>query len=211
MNLAPLAPLTLVLALAGPALRGGDRPLFGGAIHANAPLSELKSDTHGRLGGGAAFQVTFDLGHGHLLRPQLGVDATRAKGALDSGSDHQETIDLTGVGLGVDYLYHPGGRRDAGLYLLAGLGVKRWSVDYGTMDRQGTTTTTSTTEARRHTSLAASLGVGYQVTAWLGLEARLSHSRYEGTTGVRLSGSTPDSPAAVRAANTFQVGATFRW
>lgn len=211
MKLATLAPLTLALVLAGPALRSGDRPLFGGGVHANLPLSELKSDTHGRVGWGAAFHVTLDLGRGHLLRPRLDVDTYRVKGAYDSGDDHQDTLDLTGLGLGADYLYYPGGRTDAGLYLLGGLGVKRWSVDYGSMDRQGATVTTVSAEGRRRTSLATTLGLGLQVTSWFGVEARATHARYEGTAGVPLAGSTPSSPAADREAVAFQLGATFRW
>jgi hypothetical protein len=211
MKLAFLAPLTLGLALGGPALQAGDRPLFGGAVHVNLPVSELKSDAHDRVGFGAAFHVAVDLGGGHLLRPRLDVDTYRVKGAYDSGSDHQATLDLSGVGLGVDYLHHFGGRADRGLYALAGLGVKRWSVDYGSYDRQGDTVTTASTDARRRTSLEAALGLGYQVKAWFGLEARYTHSRYEGTEGVRLYESTPNSPAASRDAGAFQVAATFRW
>lgn len=211
MKFALSAPLALALALCPAGLQAGDRVQFGGAVQVNLPFTDLKSDAHGRLGWGAAFQVAVDLGGGHLIRPRLSVDSYRLKGPLSLSGDRQDSVGLTGTGLGADYLYYLGGKKDGGLYLLGGLGAKRWSVDFSSYDRQGNTYSYSVTEAHRRTSLESALGLGYQVKSWFGVEARLTHSRYEGTEGVRLSDSTPTSPVADRDALAFQVGATFRW
>ncbi|HJV22279.1 MAG TPA: hypothetical protein VJ570_06270 [Holophagaceae bacterium] len=192
-------------------LRAGDKVAFGGAVSLNLPQGDLKTDTHDKVGGGLAFQVTFDLGGGHLLRPKAEVNLFRVKDARRAGTDTHDTVDLTGVGLGVDYLYPFGGDARRGAYALGGLSVQRWEVDYGTYTHTSDTSATSNETARRRTALGATLGLGYQVNAWFGLEARYAYSRYEGSRDATLADSTPGAPGITRDAGAFQLAATFRW
>lgn len=205
--------LTLpLLALAGAhSLQAGDRVAYGGAVSLNLPQGELKTDTHGKVGGGLAFQVAFDLGGGHLLRPKAEVNAFRVKDVKRSGSDTHDTVDLTGLGLGADYLYYLGGNARRGAYVLGGLSVQRWEVDYGTYAHQGNNASMSNESTRHRTSLGAALGLGYQVNSWFGLEARYTFSRYEGSHNAALGDSTPGDPGITRNAAAVQLSATFRW
>ena len=206
LPLLPLLTLTAVLPLSA-----GDRPAFGGAVSLAFPQGELKTDTHDKVGGALAFQVTFDLGGGHRLRPKAEVSLFRVKDARRPGSDTHDTVDLTGAGLGMDYLYALGGGNGRGPYLLGGLSVQRWEVDYGTYARTSSSSSTTNEVTRRRTALGAALGAGYQVNSWFGLEARYTHSRYEGSRDALLADSTADAPGATRDAGAFLLSATFRW
>ncbi|HJW33639.1 MAG TPA: hypothetical protein VJ505_09775 [Holophagaceae bacterium] len=205
--------LTLPLLAASGAhpLQAGDKVAYGGAVSLNLPQGDLKTDTRDKVGGGLAFQVAFDLGGGHLLRPKAEVNLFRVKDVKRSGSDTHDTVDLTGLGLGVDYLYHFGGSVRQGAYALGGLSLQRWEVDYGTYAHQGSSASMSTEATRRRTSLGAALGLGYQVNHWFGVEVRYALSRYEGSRDATLGNSTPDSPGIARDADAVQLSATFRW
>jgi hypothetical protein len=211
----PFRPLFLALPLlAGSgahSLQAGDKVAFGGAVSLNLPQGELKTDTHDKVGGALAFQVAFDLGSGHLLRPKAEVNLFRVKDVKRSGSDTRDTVELTGLGLGVDYLYHFGGNARQGAYALGGLSVQRWEVDYGSYSHQGSSSSMSTEATRRRTSLGAALGLGYQVNSWFGMEARYTTSRYEGSRDATLGNSTPGDPGISRDAAAVQLSATFRW
>jgi len=206
-----LPSLSLLALTAVLPLSAGDRVAFGGAVSLAFPQGELKTDTHDKVGGALAFQVTFDLGGGHRLRPKAEATLYRVKDVRRPGSDTHDTVDLTGAGLGVDYLFALGGGGGRGAYLLGGLSVQRWEVDYGTYAHTSSSSSTSSETTRRRTSLGAALGLGYQVNAWFGLEARYAHSRYEGSRDAVLADSTPGAPGVTRDAGAFQLSATFRW
>lgn len=199
----------LLLAAGAQPLRGADRPKFGGAVTLSLPTSDLKTDTKDKVGFGAAFQVTFDLGQGHAVRPRADFTVYNLKETRLSGSDAREYKELVSYGLGADYLYYVKGRADQGVYLLAGVGVQRWNVAINTHDSDDDRYTSETTH--RKTSVGGAVGLGVQVNHWFGVEARYAFSRYEGTQGVTLADSTAQSPAVTRNAGAVQIAATFRW
>ena len=206
-----LLALPLLVASGAHSLQAGDKVAYGGAVSLNLPQGDLKTDTQDKVGGALAFQVAFDLGHGHLLRPKAEVNLFRVKDVKRAGSDTHDTVDLLGLGLGADYLYYFGGSARQGAYALGGLSVQRWEVDYGTYAHQGSSSSMSSEATRRRTSLGAALGLGYQVNRWFGLEARYSTSRYEGSRDATLGSSTPEAPGISRDAAAMQLSATFRW
>lgn len=204
--------LAALLLAGAPSLRAGDTPKFGAEIHLNLPTDPLKTDTHSKVGGGAAFQVTFDLGAGHALRPRVTANLFRVADAKGPGSDRRTSTDLLNAGLGADYLYHFGGRADRGAYALAGLSYEYWALVFDTNDTSGDGTTTySAKTTHRKSGLGGALGLGYHMNAWFGLESRYSYSKYEGVKGADLGRDASDAPPAVRSAGAIQLAATFRW
>lgn len=191
-------------------MRAGDRVRIGGAAFLALPTSDLKTDTNDKVGYGAAFQLTFDLGKGHAIRPRADVLVHDVKERRVS--DDRETTELVGYGLGADYLYAFGGDVSRGLYAIAGLEVQHWNVAITTHDWDGSRMNRYSYEtSRRKTSLAGALGLGYQVNTWFGVEARYTTASYEGARGVALGDSTAETPSVNRAGGTVQIAATFRW
>jgi hypothetical protein len=204
--------LAVLLALGNPALQAGEKTKYGFAVSLDLPTNGLKSDTNDKIGAGAAFQVTFDLGAGHAIRPQFDVHVFQVAEYKQPGSDYRENTNLVNVGIGADYLYYFNGRTNKGLYAIGGLSFENWQVEFNTFDKSGNGTTNYTQRTtHRKSSLGGALGLGYQVNTWFGVEARYAYSQYEGTKGVPLAGSTSDSPSATRSGGATQLAATFRW
>ena len=65
---------TLLCLALGASLQAAAPIHFGGAIHVNAPLADLKTDLNNKLGFGGSFQVSFETGERGLLRTRLDVD-----------------------------------------------------------------------------------------------------------------------------------------
>lgn len=206
-----LAAALLVAAGAQP-LRAGDRPKFGAAATLALPTADLKADTNDKAGYGAAFQVTFDLGKGHALRPRADVFVYDVKERRTPGTDSREYTELVNYGLGADYLYYFGGRMDRGLYAIAGLSVQHWNVAITTHDGDGDSMSHNSYDtSRKKTALGGALGLGYQVNTWFGVEVRYATATYEGAQGVALVNSTAQTPSANRNGGAVQLAATFRW
>ncbi len=204
-----LTATALFLSSGAQPLQAGDKVKFGGAAILALPTSDLKSDTNDKPGFGAAFQVTFDFGKGHALRPRADVVVYDVKKRRLPGTDSREYTELVSYGLGLDYLYHFGGRTDRGLYAIAGLGVQHWNVSITTHD--GDMDHYAYDTSRKKTTLSGALGLGYQVNTWFGLEARYATASYEGTRDVALVDSTAQTPSANRTGGAVQIAATFRW
>lgn len=198
-----------LLALGTSPLLAGDRTKIGGAVSLNLPLGDLKTDTHDKPGLGAAFQVTFDLGAGHAIRPRADLKGYQVQVSRRAGTDAWASTELVGLGVGVDYLHYFAGRTDRGLYAVAGLNLQHWEVAFTSYDADLSSHTAQSTH--RKTTLGGALGLGYQVTTWFGVEARYTHARYEGAQGLSLADSTPGSPATGRTAAALELAATFRW
>ncbi len=207
-----LTATALFLSLGVQPLRAGDKVKFGAAATLALPTADLKADTNDKVGYGAAFQVTFDLGRGHALRPRADVTVYDVKERRVPGTDSREYTELVSYGLGADYLYYFGGRLDRGLYAIAGLGVQHWNVAITTHDGDGNNMKSySYDSSRRKTTLGGALGLGYQVNTWFGVEARYATAAYEGAQGVALADSTAQTPSANRSGGAVQIAATFRW
>jgi hypothetical protein len=207
-----LTAVALFLSSGAQPLQAADKVKFGAAATLALPTSDLKTDTNDKVGYGAAFQVTFDLGKGHALRPRADVMVYDVKERRVSGTDSREYTELVSYGLGADYLYYFGGRMDHGFYALAGLGVQHWNVAITSHDGDGDRMKNYTYDSsRRKTTLGAALGLGCQVNTWFGLEARYTTASYEGAQGVALLDSTAQTPSANRSGGAVQIAATFRW
>ena len=185
-----LTATALFLSLGVQPLRAGDKVKFGAAATLALPTADLKADTNDKVGYGAAFQVTFDLGRGHALRPRADVTVYDVKERRVPGTDSREYTEL------VSY----------------GLGVQHWNVAITTRDGDGNNMKSySYDSSRRKTTLGGALGLGYQVNTWFGVEARYATAAYEGAQGVALADSTAQTPSANRSGGAVQIAATFRW
>ncbi|MFN8011159.1 MAG: outer membrane beta-barrel protein [Holophagaceae bacterium] len=207
-----LTATALFLSAGATPLQAGDKVKFGGAATLALPTADLKTDTNDKVGFGAAFQVTFDLGKGHALRPRADVLVHDVKERRVSGGEDRETTELVSYGIGADYLYYFGGRTSRGLYAIAGLGVQHWNVAVTTHDWDGDSMKRYSYEtSRKRTSLSGAVGLGYQVNTWFGAEVRYATAAYEGARGQTLGDSAAQTPSANRTGGAIQLAATFRW
>jgi len=204
--------LAALLAMGGPALKAGEGTRYGFAVSLNLPANDLKTDTNDKAGAGVAFQVTFDLGSGHAIRPRAGVNLFRVADHKQPGSDYRVGTNLVNAGIGADYLYYFNGRTSKGLYAIGGLSVEGWAVDLSHYSSSGNGTSSySHRTTHQKNSLGVALGLGYQVNAWFGVEARYAYSQYEGAKDVPLAGNAFDAPPANRGGGSAQLVAAFRW
>ena len=184
-----LAVVAAALLAFGSVTAGAEEPRFGLQVHANLPSGDLKTAVDNKPGVGLGAHVTFDLSGGHLLRPRF--DAV----FFPEGNLNGFKTKATDLSLGADYLYFPGGKPD-GLYLLAGLGLHRWTVDT-TIPAIGIYPATlgSQTSSR----FGYSAGLGYNFNRSLGAELRFVSSHYASWA------------AWDRTANALQAGVTLRF
>ncbi len=166
-----------------------EEPRYGFQLHASLPTGDLKNAVDNKPGAGLGAHVTFDLGGGHVLRPR--VDAVFfPEGAFNGFKTKAHELSLGG-----DYLYFPGGK-PAGLYLTAGVGLHRWTVDT-TTPAVGSTPGTSGTQSSTRFGYAA--GVGFNFNPSVGAELRYVSTHYANQTAWDPS------------ANAIQVGVTYRF
>lgn len=99
------------------------------------------------------------------------------------------------LSLGGDYLYFPGGK-PVGLYLTAGVGLHRWTVDTTTPAVGATPGTTGTQSSSRFGYAA---GLGFNFNPSMGAELRYVSTHY--------ANQTAWDPTA----NAIQVGVTYRF
>lgn len=166
-----------------------EEPRFGLQLHANLPTGDLKEAVDNKPGAGLGAHVTFDLGAGHVLRPRF--DAV----FYPEGTVNGFKTKASDLSLGADYLYFPGGKPD-GLYLTAGLGLHRWSVDT-TTPVLGPLPATSGSQTSYRFGYAA--GLGYNFNRTVGAELRFVSSHY--------ANHTAWDPTA----KALQVGLTYRF
>ena len=148
-------PLLLIAALP---LAAQDASL-GLKVHGLFPMSDLRDLTNGQLGlGGYAF-VEIPIGEGLLLRPTVGAEQIPKGNTLGLAGTKTS---VTSVDLMLDALWFPGEKAQHGPYLVGSIGAQQWRVS-------ASGTSPSATSATR---LGLAGGIGYQVSAHLGLEAK---------------------------------------
>ena len=180
----------LAVAIAFAAVQAwAEEPRFGLQLHANLPTGDLKDAVDNKPGAGVGAHVTFDLGAGHVIRPRF--DAV----FYPEGTVNGFKTKASDLSLGADYLYFPGGKPD-GLYLTAGLGLHRWSVDTAT-PAIGSFPATSASQSSSRFGYSA--GLGYNFNRTVGAELRFVSTHY--------ANQTAWDPAA----NALQAGVTFRF
>ena len=186
---ARLAALSMAVLILGSTPARAEEPRYGLQLHANLPSGDLKNAVEDKPGAGLGAHITFDLGGGHVIRPR--VDAM----FFPEGSFNGFKTKANDLSLGADYLYFPGGKPN-GLYLTAGLGLHRWSVD-STTPAVGSAPATSGTQSSSRFGYAA--GLGYNFNRSVGAELRYVSTHYATRT------------AWDPAANSLQAGVTFRF
>jgi opacity protein-like surface antigen len=181
---------TLAVAIACGAVQArAEEPRFGLQLHANLPTGDLKDAVDNKPGAGLGAHVTFDLGAGHVIRPRF--DAV----FFPEGSVNGFKTKANDLSLGADYLYFPSGKPD-GLYLTAGLGLHRWSVDT-TIPGFGLFPAASASQ--KSSRFGYSAGLGYNFNRIVGAELRFVSTHY--------ANQTAWDPTA----NSLQAGVTFRF
>jgi hypothetical protein len=149
--------LTLLLIAALP-LSAQDAS-FGLKVHGLVPMSDLRDLTNGQLGVGAYGFVEIPVGEAFLLRPTLGAEQIPKGNTLGLAGTKTS---VTSVDLMLDALWFPSENTKHGPYLVGSLGGQQWRVS-------ATGTNPSTVSATR---LGVAGGIGYQVSAQLGLEVK---------------------------------------
>ncbi len=202
---------TLLCLALGASLQAAAPIHFGGAIHVNAPLSDLKTDLNNKLGFGGSFQVSFETGERGLLRTRLDVDHFPVSTYDRSNSNYREEVGLNSLGVGADWLYAFSGNRNRGGYGLAGIGVLRWFQTFSATDHSGSSSWSSSDTKKNRVSPWLALGLGYQVNRTVGLELRGVASRYDGPNTGGLQAPFTDVPTSLRTAVATQAVLTLRW
>ncbi|MBK8726165.1 MAG: porin family protein [Holophagaceae bacterium] len=170
---------------------------FGVQASGNAPLGDLKDAVDSKPGLGAGAHLTWNLGGGHVIRPRFDYlffpenGAYAADGYGVSANGKYKVSDLS---VGVDYLYFLEGK-DEGLYLTAGLGLHRWTVDYDYTVRIGNVTS-SGSESDSTNKAGFAVGAGYNFNRSFGAEVRFTTTKFGKNEG---------------SANALQAGVTFRF
>lgn len=186
---APSAALSAAVLMLGTSTIKAEEPRYGLQVHVSAPTGDLKTAVDNKPGAGLGAHVTFDLGWGHMLRPRF--DAV----FFPEGTANGFKTRAQDLSLGGDYLFFPGGKPE-GLYLTAGIGLHRWSVDT-TTPAIGSGVATSGTQSSSRFGYAA--GFGYNFNPAVGAELRYVSTHYANQTAWDPS------------ANSLQAGVTFRF
>jgi hypothetical protein len=153
-----MKPLALFLAACALSLNAQDATI-GARFHALASMGDLRDLTDGQIGLGAAAFVSISLNQGLVLRPLVGFQLIPKGDTL--GLMGTKTS-VTSVDLMVDALWFPNEDSEHGAYLLGSIGGHQWRVS-----SYGDTSSTLT-----YTRLGVHVGLGYQFTPRLGVEAR---------------------------------------
>ena len=152
---------------------------YGLQAHADLPLGDLKTFADSHRGLGFGVHQTIDFLDGNMVRPRLDYirfpEATLTTGRQSASS----------LSLGADYLYFFEGKPEH-FYLTLGLAAMRWSLG---------TKTASLDSPHDTTRVSTAFGFGYQWSAALGTELRLTNSKVSST----FKG------------NTLQAGVTLRF
>lgn len=118
-------------------------------------------------GFGLGVQTAFDLGKGSAIVPRLEyLHATDSKTVAASPSNLDLNATDNIFSLGVDYNYFITGKTGKGLYVLGGLGIAN-----GNLRVTGSGPGVSAATTSNQTRLYPEVGVGYEFTRHLGLEA----------------------------------------
>lgn len=174
-----------LVAVFGSVEAAAEAPRFGVQVHGSLPLGDLKEAVDSKPGVGAGAHMTFDLGGGHMLRPRF--DAV----FFPEGTRDAVKTKARDLSLGADYLYFPGGKPE-GLYLTAGLGLHRWTVD-----TNAPAFGFSTSQSSSRFGVAA--GLGFAFNPAVGAELRYVHTKFANQTAW-----DPTAPS-------LQAGVTFRF
>jgi hypothetical protein len=164
---------------------------YGFSAHLNFPGSDLNQDLNGKVGVGGSFQTSIEASDRLIARPRVDLDAFPVYEKDRPNSTYRDRVDLGSVGIGVDFLYSFSGRNDQGVYGLGGVGVQRWIQTRSSRNTDGHHDWSNDDTVRNRTSPWLALGVGYQFSRIVGLEARAVGSKYnailEGTSGSRTA------------------------
>ncbi len=138
---------------------------YGLQAHADLPLGDLKTFADSHRGLGFGVHQTIDFLDGNMVRPRLDYirfpEATLTTGRQSASS----------LSLGADYLYFFEGKPEH-FYLTLGLAAMRWSLG---------TKTASLDSPHDTTRVSTAFGFGYQWSAALGTELRLTNSKVSST------------------------------
>ncbi len=163
MKFAYFLPLALLSALGQGLLAEESR--YGLQAHADLPLGDLKTFADSHRGLGFGVHQTIDFLDGNMVRPRLDYirfpEATLTTGRQSASS----------LSLGADYLYFFEGKPEH-FYLTLGLAAMRWSLG---------TKTASLDSPHDTTRVSTAFGFGYQWSAALGTELRLTNSKVSST------------------------------
>ncbi|MBK9795262.1 MAG: hypothetical protein IPP58_01965 [Holophagaceae bacterium] len=132
---------------------------FGLKVHGLFPMSDLRDLTNGQLGLGGHLFVEIPVGEGLLFRPTVGGQHIPRGNTLGLAGTKTSVSSLDFM---VDVLWFPNDDAKRGPYLVGSLGGHQWRVS-------ATGTSPSATSATR---IGLAGGVGYQISAHLGLEAK---------------------------------------
>ncbi len=153
----PLRRLSFLLLAALPL--GAQDAALGLKVQALIPMSDLRDLTNGQLGVGGYLFVEIPVGEGLLFRPTVGAQHIPKGNTLGLAGTQTS---VSSVDFMVDALWFPNDDTKRGPYLVGSLGGQQWRVS-------ATGTSPSATSATR---LGLAGGVGYQVSAHLGVEAK---------------------------------------
>jgi hypothetical protein len=132
---------------------------FGLKVQGLLPMSDLRDLTNGQLGLGAYAFVEIPVSEGFLLRPTVGAQQIPKGNTLGLAGTQTS---VTSVDLMVDALWFPGDNSQRGPYLVGSVGGQQWRVS----------ATGATPSALSATRLGVAGGIGYQISARLGVEAK---------------------------------------
>ena len=163
MKFAHLLPFALLAAFGQGLLAEESR--YGLQAHADLPLGDLKTFVDSHRGLGFGVHETIDFIDGNMIRPRL--DYTRfPEASLTTGRQSASSLSL-----GADYLYFFDGKPEH-FYITLGLAATRWSLGTKTAALDSTQDTTRVSTA---------FGFGYQWSAALGTELRMTNSKVSST------------------------------
>jgi hypothetical protein len=132
---------------------------LGLKVHGLFPMSDLRDLTNGQLGLGAYGFIEIPVGDEFILRPTVGAEQIPKGNTLGLAGTKTS---VASVDLMLDALWFPGEKTQHAPYLVGSIGGQQWRVS-------ASGTSPSTISATR---IGVAGGIGYQVSAHLGLEAK---------------------------------------
>jgi len=186
---------------------------YGFSVQMDVPLSNIKTDLNGKLGGGLGFQVTVDTSARSQVRGRFDIDVFRVSDYHRSNSNYEEHSTMSSIAIGAEGLFALEGSRTRGAYALVGGGILRWEQSWSASDHwHNYGNTWSDHESKRNrVSPWVSAGMGYQFNKLFSLEVRAMGSQYDGPKIGGLSNLDSEVPTETRTAVSTQLAGVFRW
>lgn len=160
MKALAILPVMLVLAASPAALHAADPPALGVQAAVAFPVGDLPDVAKPGILLGGHGRWDFGGGHGLMARADLGLYASKDGASTNS------------FGAAADYTYHVDHNR-RGLYLLAGVSFMNYSISRGS--------------SASRSGFGPDLGIGYDLTRNLGIQARYTTHSLDGATMASLN------------------------